>query len=70
MIEKNIESLLKIVLLCGKHGLPLHGHRDDCIGFQHGSADSNQGNFIELVHFRAETDEVLANHLKMHPVHL
>ena len=70
MMEKNkkvIESLLKIVLLCGKQGLSLRGHRDDCVDFEHGSADSNQGNFIELVHFRAETDEVLANHLKNAP---
>lgn len=24
-----IESLFKITLLCGKQGIPLHGHRDD-----------------------------------------
>ena len=28
---------------------------------------SHQGNFIELVHFRAETDEVLADHLQSAP---
>lgn len=27
--ERVIESLLKIVILCGKQGLALHGHRDD-----------------------------------------
>ena len=65
--QKVIESLLKIVMLCGKQGLPLRGHHDDGVDFEHGSADSNQGNFIELVHFRAQTDEVLANHLKNAP---
>ena len=35
--------------------------------FQHGSADSNLGNFIDIVHFHAETDELLANHLKHVP---
>lgn len=65
--KKVIESLLKIIILCGKQGLPLGGHRDDCVDFEHGNADSNQGNFIELVHFRAETDEVLGNHLKNAP---
>ena len=70
LMEKNkkvIESLLKIVMLCGKQGLPLRGHRDDGVNFEHVSADSNQGNFLELVHFRSETDEVLASHLKHAP---
>ena len=64
LMERNkmvIESLLKITILCGKQGLPLRGHRDDGVDFGQGSVSSNQGNFIELVHFRAETDEVLAN---------
>ena len=70
LMERNkmvIESLLKITILCGKQGLPLRGHRDDGVDFGQGSVSSNQGNFIELVHFRAETDEVLANHLKNAP---
>lgn len=67
LVERNkkvIESLLKITILCGKQGLPLQGHRHDGVDFGQGSVPSNQGNFIELVHFQAETDEVLANHLK------
>lgn len=70
MMEKNkkvIESLLKIIIMCGKQSLPLRGHRDDGVSFEQGSVPSNQGNFIELVHFRAETDEVLANHFKNAP---
>ena len=61
LMEKNrkvIESLLKITMLCGKQGLPLRGHRDDGVDFGQENGSSNQGNYIELVHFRAETDEV------------
>ena len=64
--KKVIESLLKITMLCGRQGLPLRGHRDDNVDFEQGRS-SNQGNFLELVRFRAETDEVLANHLKIAP---
>ena len=67
LMDKNkrvIESLLKIIML---RGLPLRGHRDDRIDFGQGSIYSNQGNFIDLVHFRAETDEVLADHLQSAP---
>lgn len=42
-------------------------HRDDSIDFENGSADLNQGNYIDPVRFRAETDEVLADHLKNAP---
>ena len=40
LTDKNkrvIESLLKIIMLCGKQGLPLRGHRDDRIDFGQGS---------------------------------
>ena len=47
--------------------MPLRGHRDDGVDFGQENGSSNQVNFIELVHFRAETDEVLANHLKNAP---
>ena len=60
--QKVLESLTKIVLLCGKQGLALRDHRDDsaqCL--------SNEGNFMELVRFRAETDPVLAHHLANSP---
>ena len=40
MMEKNekvIESLLTITMLCGEHGLPFRGHRDDGVDFGQGS---------------------------------
>ena len=65
--QKVIESLLKIVLLCGKQGLALRGHRDDTINWEDEEGSSNDGNFVQLVRFRAETDPILANHLSKSP---
>ena len=67
--ENVIRSLLKIVLLMGKQGIAFRGHRDDCVNWVDGTegSSSNQGNFVELVRFRAETDDVLAKHLQNSP---
>lgn len=65
--QKVLESLLKVVMLCGKQGLSLRGHRDDKVFWEVDSGDSNEGNFIQLVRFRAETDTILANHLSKAP---
>ena len=59
-------------MLCGKQGLALRGHRDDCIDWVSQEQEEhvqlgNQGNFIELVRFRAETDAVLHTHLQSAP---
>lgn len=54
-MEHVIESLLKIVLLCGKQGLALHGHRDDWTDWSEESSTNEQ-----LVYFQAETDSILA----------
>ena len=64
--QKVIESLLRIVLLCGKQGLALRGHRDDRVNWEE-EGGSNEGNFIQLVRFRAETDAILADHLAKAP---
>ena len=71
--QKVLDSLIKIVLLCGKQGIALCGHHDDKISWtEEDDAHSNEGNFVELVRFRAETDPVLAQHLanphKMHAI--
>ena len=56
-------------MLCGKQWLALRGHRDDNIMWTNeGEIESNNhGNFIELVRFRAESDEVLRHHLQSTP---
>lgn len=65
--QQVIESLLKIVILCGKQGLALHGHHDDGICWEDDCGSSNEGNFIQLVRFRAETDTILADYLAKSP---
>ena len=51
-----------------EQGLPLRGHRDDCIVWEVKDEDTvNEGNFLELVRFRAETDEKLRKHLENSP---
>ena len=63
--KKVISSTLKIVLLCGKQGIAFCGYRDDCFNWEDTEYEhSNPGNFIELVCFRAETDNILSEHLK------
>ena len=56
-------------MLCGKQGLSLRGHRDDDVDWteQEEQAAENQGNFVELVRFRAETDDALRRHLERGP---
>ena len=68
--QKVVESLLKIALLCGKQGLAFRGHRDDknlSVWSDIGDEHPNEGNFVELVWFRAETDPILAQHLVNSP---
>ena len=64
-----IQSLFKVVMILGKQGLAFRGHRDDKVEWMEQSDQEceNQGNFIELVRFRAETDSVLSQHLSNAP---
>ena len=55
-------------MLCGRQGLAFHGHQDYHIGWTEQEEDhdvQNHGNFIELVRFRAETDDALCAHLQL-----
>ena len=65
-----LKALFDIVLLCGKQGTALRGHRDDGVWRVDDDDDvevNNQGNFIELVKFRSRSDPVLADHLNTMP---
>ena len=64
--QKVIESPLRIVILYGKQGLALCGHRDDKIDWQ-SVESSNEDNFVQLVHFRVETDTILSAYLSKAP---
>ena len=58
-------------MFLGKQGLAFRGHRDDKVSLslmeQNDLETENPGNFLELVHFRAETGPALAQHLKKAP---
>ena len=59
-----MKSLFECILFCGTQGISLRGHRDD----SNASPEYNRGNFIELVEFRAKTDQILTTHLKKAPM--
>lgn len=63
-IEKNreiLKSMAEAVLLCGRQGIALRGHRDDNTA----EGDSNKGTFLALVDYSIRSgNEILANHLK------
>lgn len=58
-----VKSLLKCVCFCAKQGLAFRGHRDDSTTPE----STNRGNFIDLVKFRAETNDVLHTYLETAP---
>ena len=58
-----VKSLLKCVCFCAKQGLAFRGHRDDSTAPE----STNRGNFIDLVKFRAETNDVLHTYLETAP---
>ena len=60
---KVIKSLLKCVAFRGKQDLSFRGHRDDSTT----SNLDNTGNFVQLVQFRAENDDVLCKYLETAP---
>ena len=64
---KVIESLFKVAILCGKQGLAMCGHWDDRVQWEDEHESLNEGNFIQLVQFHAQTDKVLADHLSNCP---
>ena len=64
-VSRNAQVIksLKCIAFCGKQGLSFHGHRDDSTA----SDSENLGNFLELVRFRAENDDVLRKYLETSP---
>ena len=62
-----IESLFRVAILCGKQGLAMRGHRDNKVQWDDEGERPNEGNFVQLVCFRADTDKVLVEHLSKGP---
>ena len=54
---------MECVVYCGKQGISFRGHRDDATA----TDSANRGNFISLVKFRAQTDDVLRNFVELAP---
>ena len=50
-----LRSIVECVIFCGKQGISFRGHRDDATA----SDPTNRGNFISLLRFRAQSDDVL-----------
>lgn len=46
-----LEKIIEVILLCGRQNIPLHGH------------DEERSNFIAILHEKAKTDNILADHL-------
>lgn len=58
--RKVLGSVVKTVMLCGRQGLALRGHRDDGV-----LNPDNTSNFNALIEFRIESgDEILRKHLQ------
>ena len=51
-----LHSILKTNYLCGKQNIPLRGHTEE------------KSNFIALINYRTETDQILATHLQNSPL--
>ena len=47
------------VIFCGKQNIALRGHMESSTG----NNSKNQGDFLALLDFRAEGDEIIAKHL-------
>ena len=67
--RKKIESVAETIILCGRQGISLRGHRDDWKRLED-SPHTNPGNFITLLKFRAHGgDTVLSDHLRTASAH-
>lgn len=57
--------IVKTVNLLGRQNIPFRGHRDD--GYFDFASTDNKGNFRAILEYRAETDDVLMEHLLTAP---
>ena len=63
---EKLRSLLKCIIFCGRQNIALRGHRNEAaLEWDPTSGeepDSNPGNFLSLVHFRAEAGDTALTH--------
>ena len=55
-----LRSIIDAIVLCGKQGIALRGHRDDSTA----DSSTNRGNFLAILEAFAERFSVLKNHLE------
>jgi len=53
-----LESIIRCLELCGRHGIALRGHRDDGILLEDTEESTNMGNFKALIKLVSLTDEL------------
>ena len=59
-----LRSIIETIFFCGRQGIALRGHRDDSLAVSE-NPESNHGNFLALLHFRAQAgDLVLKEHFQ------
>ena len=57
-----LKSIVETIILCGREGIPLGGHRNDNPNVQE-EVLANRGNFLALLHVRAQAgDHALNDH--------
>lgn len=62
--REKLKSIAETVILCGRQGISLRGHRDDRRHLEE-SPYANHGNFMALLNFRVQSgDKILAEHLQ------
>ena len=65
--RRKLQSIIETILLCGRHNIPLRGHRDSGLDIERSSTE-NHGNFWALLQFRVDAgDLVLRDHLANTP---
>ena len=64
-----VQRIIEAVLLCGKYGIPLRGHREQDINYigESRQRPPNQEDFIPFIKPFAKHDEILINHFLARP---
>ena len=63
--RKWFRPIVETIILCGRQNLALRGHRDDGAFYPDAQqSNDNQGNFREILKFRAKDNEHLRRHLE------
>lgn len=62
--RQNIKPIIEAIMLCGRQNMPLRGHRDWGRIHVDDTLGNNQGNFREIIRYRAQGDDVLRSVLE------